>query len=322
MQRTILFFLFILTSTVTISAQVCCSNMRDLGNKAYQKGNYDEAIRLYKKGQGCGDAAGCSDLASLINKAIIAQENANSKPSPQKNKQTTPSPKESATVSTPFVDPVMVKVEGGSFQMGSNDGSNSEKPIHSVSVNTFYIGKYEVTQSEWRSVMGKNPPKLYFKGCNSCPVDAVSWDNIQEFLKKLNAKSEKTYRLPTEAEWEYAARGGNKSNGYTYSGSNDLKSVAWCYENSDSKTHPVGQKQANELGLHDMSGNVWEWCTDWYKGYPGSSGVKDYTGSDRVYRGGGCFYDAGYCRVASRSYNTPAYRYSLLGFRLAISFPQ
>ena len=312
MQRSILFFLFFLTGTVAGSAQVCCSNMRDLGNKAYQKGNYDEAIRLYKKGQGCGDAAGCSDLAFLIKKAETAKADPN---------KVTPS-KPPPSVSTPFVEPVMVKVEGGTFQMGSNNGESDEKPVHSVSVNTFYIGKYEVTQTEWRSVMGKNPPELNFKGCNSCPVDDVSWNDIQEFLQKLNAKTGKTYRLPTEAEWEYAARGGNKSNGYTYSGSNDLKSVAWCYENSDSKTHPVGQKQANELGLHDMSGNVWEWCTDWYKGYPGSSGVKDYTGSDRVYRGGGCFYDAGYCRVASRSYNTPAYRYSLLGFRLAISFPQ
>lgn len=295
--------------------------MRDLGNKAYQKGNYDEAIRLYKKGQGCGDAAGCSDLASLIKKAEIANANAKR----ETNSKPAPSPKESATVSTPFVEPVMVRVEGGTFQMGSNEGEADEKPVRSVSVNTFYIGQYEVTQSEWRSVMGKNPPELYFKGCNSCPVDDVSWNDIQEFLKKLNAKTGKIYRLPTEAEWELAARGGNKSKGYTYSGSNDLKSVAWFTDNSESKTHPVGTKNANELGIYDMSGNVWEWCSDWYGTY--SSGSQQNpkgatTGSSRVYRGGSWLNYAGGCRVAYRVSGTPAGRNNSLGFRLVLSSPQ
>jgi formylglycine-generating enzyme required for sulfatase activity/uncharacterized caspase-like protein len=223
------------------------------------------------------------------------------------------------SVSASFTEPQMVKVEGGSFQMGSNSNQSDEKPEHSVSVSSFYIGKFEVTQAEWRSVMGQNPKELKdFKGDNM-PVHSVSWNDIQDFLQKINAKTGKRYRLPTEAEWEFAARGGNKSNNYTYSGSNDVKSVAWMTENAGSKTHTVGGLKANELGIYDMSGNVWEWCQDWYKGYPGSSGVTDYTGSNRVLRGGSWGSSAEGCRSTYRSGNTPTYRGNALGFRLAIS---
>ena len=162
----------------------------------------------------------------------------------------------------------MVFVQGGSFQMGSNNGQSDEKPVHSVTVSDFYIVKYEVTQKEWRDIMGSNPSK--WKGDN-LPVEKVSWDDVQTFIKKLNAKTGLNYRLPTEAEWEYAARGGNKSNGYKYSGSNDIGSVAWYASNSGSKTHSVGQKKPNELGIYDMTGNVWEWCNDWYGDYSSSS---------------------------------------------------
>jgi formylglycine-generating enzyme required for sulfatase activity len=168
--------------------------------------------------------------------------------------------------------------------------------------------------------MGSNPSS--FNGCGSCPVEQVSWNDVQDFIVKLNHMTGGNYRLPTEAEWEYAARGGSRSRGHKYSGSDNLGSVGWYYSNSDKKTHPVGKKTANELGLYDMSGNVWEWCSDWYdKDYYSSSPVRNPKGpgggSGRVRRGGCWSYDARYCRVSSRNYNSPDDRYGNLGFRLA-----
>jgi len=218
----------------------------------------------------------------------------------------------------------MVKVKGGTFQMGSNDGESNEKPIHSVTVSDFYIGKYEVTQKEWVAIMGSNPSK--YQGDN-LPVEQVSWDDCQEFIKKLNVKTGKSYRLPSEAEWEYAARGGSKSKDYKYSGSNDLSAVAWFADNSGSNTHLVGQKQANELGIYDMTGNIWEWCSDWYGDYSSGSqanpkGVS--SGSYRLLRGGSFNDDDpprnGCCRVAYRLANTPSNRYDTHGFRLVRTY--
>ena len=217
----------------------------------------------------------------------------------------------------------MVYVSGGTFTMGatSEQGSDAydfEKPAHSVTLSGYYIGKYEVTQELWKAVMGSNPSR--FKGGN-LPVDNVSWGDIQEFLRKLNAMTGKRYRLPTEAEWEFAARGGNSSRGYKYSGSNSLGSVAWYEDNSGSRPHAVGTKSPNELGIYDMSGNVYEWCQDWYGSYSNSSQRNPKgpnSGSGRVIRGGCWDNDARHCRASRRSSDTPGFRDYSLGFRLAL----
>ena len=215
----------------------------------------------------------------------------------------------------------MIKVEAGSFQMGSNSGENDEKPVHRVTISKdYYIGETEVTQDLWVAIMGKNPSN--FKGGTN-PVERVSYNDCQEFIRKLNQKTGKKFRMPSEAEWEFAARGGNQSRGYTYSGSNNIGNVAWYWDNSNSKTHPVAQKQANELGLYDMSGNVWEWCYDWYDGNYYSSSIQDdpkgpSLGSYRVFRGGGWDYSAEYCRSVNRYWSIPANWYFLLGLRLAL----
>ncbi len=207
----------------------------------------------------------------------------------------------------------MVYVEGGSFMMGSDDSDafDDEKPAHRETVGSFSIGKYEVTQKEWEVVMGSNLSE--FKG-DDFPVENVSWDDCQEFIRKLNAKTGKNFRLPTESEWEYAARGGNRSQGFKYSGSNDIGSVAWYDGNSGDKTHPVGTKSANELGLYDMSGNVWEWTSDkWCDDYNSPR-----TSPDLVCRGGCWDYTARYCRVSHRNYFGRADCNDYLGLRLAL----
>ena len=218
----------------------------------------------------------------------------------------------------------MVWVEGGTFTMGAtpeqgSDAESDEKPAHQVTLSGFYICKYEVTQELWQAVMGSNPS--YFKGNLSRPVEEVSWDDCQIFISKLNSLTGKRYRLPTEAEWEYAARGGNRSRGYKYSGSDNLGSVTWYTDNSGSTTHPVGQKSPNELGLYDMSGNVWEWCYDWYGSYSSGSQTNP-TGSSsvsrRVIRGGSWNRIARHCRVSLRSNYTPSIRDVILGLRLAL----
>ena len=252
------------------------------------------------------------------------------RPEPQRPVQQQPEPEPMpATVQQPqrpqsnLPDIAMVYVSGGTFTMGatSEQGSDAydwEKPAHSVTLSGYYIGKYEVTQELWKAVMGSNPS--YYKGDN-LPVERVSWNDVQEFLRKLNAMTGKRYRLPTEAEWEFAARGGNSSRGYKYSGGNSLGSVAWYYDNSGSRTHAVGTKSPNELGIYDMSGNVLEWCQDWWGSYSSSSQRNPKgpnSGSDRVDRGGSWLNDARLCRVSNRGGNTPDDRNFSLGFRLAL----
>ena len=162
-----------------------------------------------------------------------------------------------------------------------------------------------------------------FKNCDNCPIENVSWNDVQEFIRKLNQKTGKNYRLPTEAEWEYAARGGNKSRGYKYSGSNILDEVAWYNDNSSSITHPVGEKQANELGLFDMNGNVWEWCNDWHGAYyyqnsPTFNPKGPSYGDGRVFRGGSWYSDPPYCLPTIRDNGLSGYNDNILGFRIAL----
>ncbi len=251
----------------------------------------------------------------------------NSKPKPSPKTKTNPKPKPTPTVNRQAelnkLINNMVYVSGGTFMMGttSEQGSNAfydEKPAHSVTLSSFYLCKYEVTQALWRAVMGNNPS--YAKG-NNLPVENVSWNDCQTFISRLNNLTGKNFRLPTEAEWEYAARGGNCSRGYKYSGSNVLSDVAWCGDNSGHKVHPVGLKSPNELGLYDMSGNVWEWCSDWYGSYSSSAQTNptgSSSGSGRVFRGGS-WDSTAWCRSSCRVNFAPDFRYDSWGLRLALS---
>ncbi len=218
----------------------------------------------------------------------------------------------------------MVKVEGGTFTMGASDDDTEafdrEKPAHEVTLSSYSIGQTEVTQELWQAVMGSNPSE--FTGDLSRPVEQMSWNDCETFITKLNEMTGKQFRLPTEAEWEFAARGGNLSQGYIYAGSNTIDDVAWYSGNSSSTTHPVATKAPNELGLYDMSGNVWEWCQDWYGAYSSAAQTNPTgptSGSDRVSRGGCWGSLAGGCRVSYRYGSYPSYRDYILGLRLALS---
>ncbi len=243
------------------------------------------------------------------------------------SKTTKSSTPQSLTFTVNGVSFEMIPVEGGTFTMGAtaeqgSDAYDDEKPAHKVNLSSYAIGKYEVTQALWKAVMGNNPSG--FKGDNN-PVEQVSWNDCQTFISKLNAITGKNFRLPTEAEWEFAARGGKKSNGYKYSGSNDLDEVAWHDSNSGSKTHPVGTKKPNELGIYDMSGNVWEWCGDWFGNYISSSQTNPTgptSGSYRVRRGGSWGNFAGNCRVSYRDGSIPGGGGSYIGLRLVLPLKQ
>jgi sulfatase modifying factor 1 len=223
----------------------------------------------------------------------------------------------------------LVLVKGGCFQMGDTfgEGKPDETPVHTVCVDDYYIGKYEVTQGQWQSVMGSNPS--YFKNCGEkCPVEQVSWNDINQFLEKLNARTGKKYRLPTEAEWEYAARSGGKKERYAGTSSDvELGKYAWYSANSGGSTHPVGEKQPNSLGLYDMTGDVWEWCQDWYgdKYYsssPRSNPSGPLSGTRYVLRGGAWIFEPAGIRITTRYGLAPATRSDLYGFRLSLSIPR
>ena len=216
------------------------------------------------------------------------------------------------------IDFRMIKVEGGTFTMGSDDreAHDTEIPLHKVTLDTYYIGETVVTQALWKAIMEEDPFE-----CNNFPVNNVSWNDTKEFLAKLNKMTGQQFRLPTEAEWEYAARGGKRSHGYKYAGSNNLDEVGWYPNNSDKQIHLVKQKKPNELGLYDMSGNVCEWCQDRYGKYSSSSQTNPTdasSGAFYVNRGGSWCHTAWYSRVSCRRSGLPSDRFDFIGFRLAL----
>ncbi|MEI7671772.1 MAG: SUMF1/EgtB/PvdO family nonheme iron enzyme [Deltaproteobacteria bacterium] len=224
-----------------------------------------------------------------------------------------------------------VFVKGGCYEMGDTfgGGSGDEKPIHNVCVSDFYMGKYEVTQRQWQAVMGSNPSKntSWFGKTDNCPVEQVNWNDTQDFIVRLNEKTGKSYRLPTESEWEYAARSGGKKEKYAgMSNDSGLGDYAWYIANSGSSTHSVGGKTSNGLGLYDMTGNGWEWCQDWYgEKYYGESPRNNprgpSSGQYRVLRGGSWDSNQEDVRTATRNWNAPVNRNSSVGFRLSLSAP-
>lgn len=232
------------------------------------------------------------------------------------------SPETAATIKK--IDDNMVKIPGGAFMMGCDGDKDSscyywEKPVHRVTLSSFYMNKFPVTQKEWEVIVGTKP--WLGKDCPDCPVETVSWYDAQVFINTLNQLTGRYYRLPTEAEWEYAAGGGTNTHGYPYSGSSVLSVVAWYESNSSKQTHPVGQKLPNELGLYDMSGNVWQWCQDWFddKYYttgPSDNPLCNTRDAYRACRGGSWWSEAKDCRVVNRDRYPPDARDDDVGFRL------
>lgn len=289
---------------------------------------------------GMGQESLCRKCRKAVSKCVCNKKQPASKPKPKSKQTTKPQPRKLTASYSNHVLRVgnvvynMKRVDGGTFTMGATAEMDypdaemdypysEEKPTHKVTLSSYSIGETEVTQALWQAVMGNNPS--CFKG-NNLPVEQVSWDDCQTFINKLNDLTGQRFRLPTEAEWEFAARGGNWSNHTQYSGSSSLDEVAWYGGNSGRKTHPVKTKKPNELGIYDMTGNVWEWCQDWYQDWYGSySSSSQYnstgqsSGSDRVIRGGSWDNSAGVCRSSYCSSYTPDIRNDVLGLRLALS---
>ena len=216
----------------------------------------------------------------------------------------------------------MVFIEGGSFEMGNPNGGEDEKPLHIVNVANFYMCKYEIRAKEWKQIMGNNP--CYFVGCEDCPVESVSWNEIQNFINKLNELSEKKFRLPTEAEWEYAAKAGKHTTYNDFSGNKEIGAVGWFRDNSDTCPHKIGLKLPNANGIYDMTGNVWEWCSDWYQADYYSVSTRENpqgpeTGEKKVLRGGSWNNFVKHCKVTYRDTFEPDLKTYDYGFRVCYS---
>ena len=308
------------TSPLIISELLIGTHTVRLEKEGYAK--HEKTVSIFEGQEHALNYTLIKETTKSVSK-VAPQLTSQPEPKPAAQPTLIASSTENQTFTVKGVSFTMVSVKGGTFTMGgtSEQGRNAdsdEKPTSQVTLSDYMIGETEVTQELWKAVMGTNLSN--FSGSN-LPVEMVSWYGCQTFIKKLSRLTGKNFRLPTEAEWEYAARGGQKSQGYKYAGSNILSDVAWYDNNSSSKTHPVKQKQANELGLYDMSGNVWEWCQNWKGSY--SSGAQTNptgpsNGSNRVLRGGGWNDNAINCRVSNRYDNTPTFTYSYLGLRLAL----
>lgn len=314
-----------------LQAQSCCDKLRQQGIEAYTKGDYNTAIKKWEAAKGCASKCTTDDLDVKIS-------DAKAKLNPPKKQEIKPKPKPPQRVESKVVkpevkaiEPEMVFVQGGTFTMGCMDGRDSdcgdeEKPAHSVTLSDYYIGKYEVTIEEYDAfckATKREKPSDEGWGRGKRPVIDVIWEDASAYCQWLSKKTGKNYRLPTEAEWEYAARGGANSKRYKYSGSDDINKVAVTQTNqTNNKTEPVGSKAPNELGLYDMTGNVCEYCSEWYgeKYYAESDNSNNPTGPTkgmyRVVRGGSWVFSDDGCRVSSRYFDVDGGVY-YLGFRLA-----
>jgi len=267
-------------------------------------------------------------LGLLISGSLFSQST--TQPGPPNGKSTKHSSEAKAPVDPKLlevakaIEAKMVKVDGGTFTMGCFNPQDTEcyfweRPRHTVTINTFYVSKFDVTQREWKALMGTTPAGKY---CADCPVVNITWFEAEQFIDKLNQISGKNYRLPTEAEWEYTAKGGNKGHGYKYAGSDDANKVAWYDSIISREVHPVGQKAPNELGIFDMSGDVWQWCSDWFnEKYYSNSPSNNPTGpstatKDRSLRGGSWWGPRRDCRVANRDKYPPDSKDDDVGFRV------
>jgi len=309
---------FLCLAIIVLDANVvqaqCYEKMLHEGDKAFHKAQYSEAIAIWEDAKECSDSPKpATDLNKKISEAKARMEANKVKTKPEASKSTAP-----RASADPLSSIKMIEVKGGQFTMGEGNGNKNEQPPHPVQVADFSISKHEVTQALWRRVMGENPSNMIDKGCGNCPVESATWTEVQDFLSRIREITGTYYRLPSEAEWEFAARGGLKSASLKYAGSNDRKLVA---KDMTDGCYPVGQKMPNELGIYDMSGNVWEMTADcWHPNYSGapsdsrawlSSSCKQY-----VIRGGS-WYDHDRCHVASRNFNYYDNASSAIGFRLA-----
>ncbi|MCI7700579.1 MAG: SUMF1/EgtB/PvdO family nonheme iron enzyme [Candidatus Onthomorpha sp.] len=317
MKAKIVLIMLVMFASIAAQAQGydddCRDMLRRIKETYFEKGEQEAQRKIELL---CG---GCSESICKEARAWLRE---------QKNKNRNNNSYNEQTFTVKGVEFKMIKVEGGTFSMGatseqSSDAHDNEKPVHSVTLSDYYMGETEVTQELWEAVMGSNPSK--FKGNNQRPVESVSRNDCQEFIRKLNQLTGKKFRLPTEAEWEYAARGGKYSKDYVYkySGSNNPDEVAWYDSNSGNKTHPVKTKKANKLGLYDMSGNVWEDCNDrydvdYYQSSPQTNPKGPAKGEYCVSRGGSWSRSVMDARVSCRCYGDLDSRSLYVGLRLAL----
>lgn len=351
-----IFFIILLTAATTYVYSQSWDMFFDKGKEHYDKGNFEKAIEnfeLYIKYETTNPKAEAKHLLEQAKKRLAKKAEtptnaeqvaktetvqSTEKPSPKTTEQPTQAgqPHEEYFIETALgLNMKMIYVEGGTFMMGApeddKEARSTEKPQHQVTLDSYYIAEFEVTQSQWEKVMGttiyrhidKTDGFYTFGIGNTYPMYYVSWKDANAFCKKLSTLTGRTYKLPSEAQWEFAARGGNKSRGYKYSGSNSIGEVTWYDSNSDSSTHPVGSKNyPNELGISDMSGNVSEWCSDHFSMYSSNSQINptvpssgDILGDYLIARGGSYAQWADNCRVYSRHLGGKS-KYDDIGFRV------